>query len=178
MEIFPDVGSAAASGPFDCITLWHSLEHLPDPRVTLHACRMCLGPQGCLFVAVPDAGGLQARVFGAHWFHLDVPRHLHHFTDRSLARLLRACGFATVRAWNQEFEFDLLGWSQSALNALGLPKNLFFLALTGRAAGARKLPLALSWICGTAFSALALPLLGLATPIGRGGTLIVAARLG
>lgn len=176
LEVFPDVGSAAASGPYDCITLWHVLEHMPDPRATLHHCRNSLRPEGILLVAVPDAASLQARAFGAQWFHLDVPRHLYHFTRRSLAKLLRATGFIAVRAWHQEFEYDLLGWSQSALNALGFPPNLLFRALTGRAADAGKLSLAFNWIYGAGFSALALPLVPLGSLLRRGGTLIVAAR--
>jgi len=113
-------------GPFDCITLWHSLEHVRDPSAILRDCKKILKPGGVLLIAVPDAGGLEARTFGARWFHLDVPRHLFHFTRKSLASVLRAAGFAGLRSWHQEFEYDLLGWSQSALNAMGFPPNLFF----------------------------------------------------
>lgn len=176
LEVSTDIASAASSGPFDCITLWHTLEHMSDPRAALRDCRNSLKPQGAIFVAVPDAAGLQARAFGAYWFHLDVPRHLHHFTAGSLAKLLRHSGFAPVRAWHQEFEYDLLGWSQSALNSLGFAPNLFFRALTGRAAGAGKAPLVFHGIYGVGFSALALPLVPLGSLLRRGGTLILASR--
>jgi len=176
LQIFPNVRSASAWGPYDCITLWHSLEHVPDPRATLEACRTALSPEGNLLVAVPDAEGLQARAFGSRWFHLDVPRHLHHFTSRSLTKLLCATGFSPVREWHQEFEYDLLGWSQSALNALRMPPNLFFRALTGHAARAQRLSLVFSWIYGVGFSALALPLVPFGSLLRRGGTLILAAR--
>lgn len=176
LEVFPDIASAAPSGPFDVITLWHALEHMRDPRAALRDCRNALKPDGFLFIAVPDAAGLQARSSGAHWLHLDVPRHLHHFTHRSLAKLLRGAGFVPVRDWHQEFEYDLLGWSQSALNALGFAPNLFFRALTGRGAGAGKTSIFFNWIFGVGFSALALPLVPLGSLARRGGTLILAAR--
>jgi len=176
LEVFADVGSAAASGPYDCITLWHVLEHMADPRATLQDCRDSLKPEGRLLVAVPDAAGFQARAFGARWFHLDVPRHLHHFTGCSLAKLLRATRFIAIRAWHQEFEYDLLGWSQSALNALGFPPNLFFRTLAGGAADAGKLSATFNWVCGAGFCALALPLVPLGSLLRRGGTLILAAR--
>jgi SAM-dependent methyltransferase len=176
LEVFPDVGTAAALGPYDCITLWHVLEHMPDPRATLRDCRNSLNPEGLLFVAVPDAAGLQARVFGARWIHLDVPRHLHHFTAGSLVKLLQETGFAPARTWHQEFEYDLLGWSQSALNSLGFSPMLLFRALTGRAEGAGKISLIANWICGAGFSALSLPLVPLGSLLRRGGTLVVAAQ--
>ncbi|MGA3292444.1 MAG: class I SAM-dependent methyltransferase [Candidatus Acidiferrales bacterium] len=176
LDVFPDVASAAALGPFDCITLWHSLEHVRDPSAILRDCKKILKPGGVLLIAVPDAGGLEARTFGARWFHLDVPRHLFHFTRKSLASVLRAAGFAGLRSWHQEFEYDLLGWSQSALNAMGFPPNLFFHALTGRKLNVGKAEVVVNWVLGAAFSALALPLVPLAALLGRGGTLIVAAK--
>ena len=135
-----------------------------------------LAPGGLLLVAVPDAEGLQARVFGAGWFHLDVPRHLYHFGMASLERLLAASGFDIVRRWHQEFEYDLFGWSQSSLNRLMPVPNLFFNHLTGRRAAAGKGLVAASYLAGAAFSALAIPATAIGTLSHRGGTLIVAAR--
>jgi SAM-dependent methyltransferase len=165
-----------AHAPFDCITLWHSLEHMRDPQATLKSLAKLLAPEGFLFVAVPDAEGLQARVFGSGWFHLDVPRHLYHFGATSLGSLLDAAGFAIVRRWHQEFEYDLFGWSQSALNRLMPVPNLFFNHLTGRHAEAGTGQLAATYLAGAAFSALALPATAIGTLSRRGGTLIVAAR--
>jgi SAM-dependent methyltransferase len=176
LEVFRDVALAAASGPFECITLWHSLEHVRDPVAILRECRTLLKPTGVLFIAVPDAGGLEARTFGARWFHLDVPRHLFHFTRKSLEGVLRTAGFAGLRSWHQEFEYDLLGWSQSALNAMGFPPNLFFHALTGRKLKEGKAEVTVNWLLAAAFSAVALPLVAVGTLSGRGGTLIIAAN--
>ena len=161
---------------FDCITLWHSLEHMRDPRATLQSLAQLLAPGGLLVVAVPDAGGLQARLFGPRWFHLDVPRHLYHFNQRSLKHLLEAAGFVIVRRWHQEFEYDLLGWSQSALNLLMPEPNIFFNRLTGRDTGAGKSQAAASHVLGIILSAVALPANAVGAVSRRGGTLVVAAR--
>jgi SAM-dependent methyltransferase len=177
LDVRETIDETRARAPFDCITLWHSLEHMRDPRATLKTLSGLLAPGGSLLIAVPDAEGLQARLFGAGWFHLDVPRHLYHFGATSLERLLDAAGFAIIRRWHQEFEYDLFGWSQSALNRLLPTPNLFFNHLTGRHTEAGMGQLAASYVSGAAFSALALPATAIGTLSRRGGTLIVAARL-
>src|SRR5271170_4366891 len=112
LEVYPHISDVQSHAPFDAISLWHTFEHLPDPRATLGEIRGLLSSNGVLIIAVPNAGGLQARAFRAKWFHLDVPRHLYHFTRSSLANLLQSEGFIPFREWHQEFEYDLLGWSQ------------------------------------------------------------------
>ena len=42
-----------------------------------------LAPHGLLLIAVPNAAGWQARLFGPRWLHRDVPRHLFHFNPHS-----------------------------------------------------------------------------------------------
>jgi SAM-dependent methyltransferase len=178
LGLFPvheTIEEAREHAPFDCITLWHSLEHIRDPRATLRSLAGILAPGGLLVVAVPDAEGLQARLFGPSWFHLDVPRHLYHFGRRSLNALLEAEGFAPLRHWHQEFEYDLLGWSQSALNLISSTPNLFFNRLTGRRTEAGRAEVAASYSLGIALSALALPATAIGALSRRGGTLIVAA---
>jgi len=176
-----DVGETPAQvqefGPFDCITLWHSLEHMRDPRALLKTLAQSLAPGGVLLVAVPDAGGLQSRAFGPKWFHLDVPRHLYHFGRRSLARLLELSGFRVTHRWYQEFEYDVMGWSQSALNAFMPAPNLFFNALTGRRGGEHGRGWkAAGYVLGVCSLGLAIPLTAVGALLRRGGTLVFAAR--
>jgi SAM-dependent methyltransferase len=176
LEVRQQLSGVSALAPFDCITLWHSLEHMEDPRATLREARSLLSPGGALIIAVPDAGGLQARVFGPKWLHFDVPRHLYHFTRFSLESLLRSEGFASVREWHQEFEYDLLGWSQSALNLGETAPNLFFEMLTGRKPEISSWQRISTWVAGCILTGLAIPLVPLGMIAKRGGTMIVAAR--
>ena len=78
---------------FDAATLWHVLEHLPDPLAALTEVRGALKPGGRLFIAVPDFGGWQAEFFKEGWFGVDAPRHLTHFTRHTLASMLEEAGF-------------------------------------------------------------------------------------
>jgi hypothetical protein len=161
---------------FDCITLWHSLEHLRDPRATIVQLAGMLEIDGAIVIAVPDAGGLQARVFGPNWFHLDVPRHLYHFTAGSLGNLIQSVGLAVERQSYMELEYDLLGWSQSALNLLMPIPNGFFRAITGRARQVGKVTHGLTLGLGAVLTAVALPAVAAGTLVHRGGTLVIVAR--
>jgi SAM-dependent methyltransferase len=163
-------------GLFDCITLWHSLEHMPYPKKVLEEIRTLLKPNGLLVIAVPNAKGWQARFFGKKWLHRDVPRHLYHFDPHSLHYLLQLNEMIQIKKWHQEFEFDLLGWSQSALNYLYSSPNIFFKLLTGHLKEKNFFKKIFHLLSGVLISGLALPLVPLSTLAGQGGTLIIAAR--
>ena len=163
-------------GPMDCVTLWHSLEHMTDPVETVRSAVALLQPAGFVLIAVPDAGGLQASAFAGDWLHLDVPRHLFHFTRTSLVKLAEASGLRPLRIWHQELEYDLLGWSQSALNRISSTPNTYFDQLRGRPPAQGAIPRLLTFAGGSVLSACALPLVLLSTLLGRGGTLILAAQ--
>jgi SAM-dependent methyltransferase len=85
------------AGSFACITMFHVLEHLPDPRVFLNAAHALLTDEGRLVVQVPNAGSWQSRLLGRAWNGMDVPRHLFDFRAQHLEKLLASCGFETVR---------------------------------------------------------------------------------
>jgi SAM-dependent methyltransferase len=82
---------------FDLISMFHVLEHLPDPAAYLRAARRLLAPGGRLVVQTPHLDCWQYRAFGASWTGLDIPRHLHDFRLKDLRRLLEVCGFRIAR---------------------------------------------------------------------------------
>lgn len=90
-------GAELAAGSYDVVTMWHVLEHVPAPLTTLRAARRLLKPGGTLLAACPQLDSLQAAWFGGHWFALDLPRHLTHFTRKTLRRHLEAAGFEVER---------------------------------------------------------------------------------
>jgi hypothetical protein len=175
-KVYRSVEQAAREAPFRCITLWHVMEHMADPPENLRSLRSMLTSDGILLVAVPDFGGLQARLFGRHWLHLDVPRHLHHYTRPNLKRLLESAGFELVRTANQEVEYDWFGWIQSALNAVFPTPNVLFDALTGKPRRVGRLQVAACYALSALFAAPALALTVATSLAGWGGTLIVSAK--
>lgn len=77
----------------DIVTLFHVLEHVPDPFRFLRRVRALLERPGHLIVQVPNRASWQARWFGPRWYGLDCPRHICNFTEYSLLHLLGRAGF-------------------------------------------------------------------------------------
>jgi 2-polyprenyl-3-methyl-5-hydroxy-6-metoxy-1,4-benzoquinol methylase len=85
-------------GSYDVITFWHSLEHVTRPREVLQKAYGLLHDEGRVVVSLPNVDSLQALVFRHHWYAFgDVPRHLWHFSPRSLEMLLTETGFFVDR---------------------------------------------------------------------------------
>jgi 2-polyprenyl-3-methyl-5-hydroxy-6-metoxy-1,4-benzoquinol methylase len=85
-------------GSLHVITLWHVLEHVYPLRERLNAFERMLADEGMLFVAVPNMLSYDAKKYGPHWAAWDVPRHVHHFSPRSIKRLLENQGFEFVES--------------------------------------------------------------------------------
>ncbi|WP_421712339.1 class I SAM-dependent methyltransferase, partial [Alteromonas abrolhosensis] len=72
---------------FDVITLWHVLEHLPDLEGTIIEIEKLLNPGGILIIAVPNYKSYDAKYYKTYWAAFDVPRHLWHFSRKSMNKL-------------------------------------------------------------------------------------------
>jgi 2-polyprenyl-3-methyl-5-hydroxy-6-metoxy-1,4-benzoquinol methylase len=176
LNVFETLDECAKHGPFACVTLWHSLEHMADPRAVIAKIRGLVADDGIILIAVPDFEGLQSKAFRQSWLHLDVPRHLYHFTPTSIDRMLNQSEFVPVAHWHQEFEYDLIGWWQSALNRLLPTPNVLFDFLSRKKVRGTLLDRIVSGISMPLFSFISLPLVWLGSLAGQGGTLLVAAR--
>jgi 2-polyprenyl-3-methyl-5-hydroxy-6-metoxy-1,4-benzoquinol methylase len=126
-----DLDAIGSSARFDLIVLFQALEHLAEPVTRLRQSADLLRPGGVLVVAVPNFASWQARVFGRWWFHLDVPRHLHHFSPLVLEAAFEKVGLRLIRTRFVSFEHDPYGWVQSVLNRMGFKQNLLTKLLMG-----------------------------------------------
>lgn len=72
---------------FDVITLWHVLEHVPELEAYILQLKKLLKPNGVLVVAVPNYKSFDAQYYKQFWAAYDVPRHLWHFSKKSIQML-------------------------------------------------------------------------------------------
>jgi 2-polyprenyl-3-methyl-5-hydroxy-6-metoxy-1,4-benzoquinol methylase len=115
---------------FDVVTMWHVLEHVPNPGETLVRIRGLLKPGGRFYVAVPNEDNAfinyrlgfrrdrEAAIMPPRWGH---EIHLTYFQPSSLRRALRHAGFKVTR-----FGVDDIYNRRSLRNqaVLALQKNL------------------------------------------------------
>jgi SAM-dependent methyltransferase len=82
---------------FDCITLWHSLEHFFDINKYIAEIQRLLKPNGVCIVAVPNINSYDAKHYKKYWAAYDVPRHLWHFDTNALSLLFESRGFKLMK---------------------------------------------------------------------------------
>jgi 2-polyprenyl-3-methyl-5-hydroxy-6-metoxy-1,4-benzoquinol methylase len=139
------------AGQFDVITAWHAFEHFRDPDVVLRECHRILRPGGALIMSMPNIESWQARWAGASWFHLDLPRHLFHYSPSTITALLDAHGFRVERISHYSLEQNPFGLLQSALHRVGGTHLGLYRLLRGpmdrrQRSRARRLPLLAAYL--------------------------------
>lgn len=91
---FEDAGVGSATDPlgdgYDLITLFDTIEHVPEDDLVLQRCREALAPGGLVCVSVPAYQFLYAN-------NDRVVHHQRRYTARRLRRQLRAAGLEPVR---------------------------------------------------------------------------------
>ncbi|WP_394974421.1 class I SAM-dependent methyltransferase [uncultured Croceitalea sp.] len=76
-----------SNNKFEVITLWHVLEHLSDLENQIKTLISLLSKNGTLVIAVPNFKSYDANHYGKFWAAFDVPRHLWHFSKKSIELL-------------------------------------------------------------------------------------------
>jgi len=96
---------------YDAITMWHVMEHVHDLQGYCATLKKLLKPNGVLFVAVPNYTSYDAKKYQEYWAAYDVPRHLYHFSPKSMDILMQQHGMkivATKPMWFDSFYVSML----------------------------------------------------------------------
>ncbi|QCX41142.1 class I SAM-dependent methyltransferase [Aureibaculum algae] len=86
VQIFSDINELNSES-YDVITMWHVLEHVPNLKEYIAKLKLLLKPNGTLIVAVPNFKSFDANHYKEFWAAYDVPRHLWHFSRKSISDL-------------------------------------------------------------------------------------------
>ena len=133
----PDTLDQLSPKSFDAITLWHVMEHVHSLHNYIETMKELLSNGGKIFIAVPNYTSLDSDIYKTWWAAYDVPRHLYHFSPKSVSKLVEQHGLKVSSVhpmWFDSFYISLLSskyrsgklsWMGAAFN--GLRSNIITL---------------------------------------------------
>lgn len=77
---------------FHIINLSSVIEHVQDPISLIIFLKKKLCDGGIIIIKTPNFNSLSRKFFGKYWHNLDIPRHLHIFSDENLIKMLNDNG--------------------------------------------------------------------------------------
>ncbi|MEQ6124435.1 class I SAM-dependent methyltransferase [Pseudotenacibaculum sp. MALMAid0570] len=89
---------------FDVITMWHVLEHVPNLYEYLEQLKTLLNENGKLIIAVPNFKSYDAEYYKEFWAAYDVPRHLWHFSKKSIHTLFESVQMKVTKVHPLKFD--------------------------------------------------------------------------
>ena len=95
-QVYEHIDLLFPNDKFNVVTMWHVLEHLPDPKITINKIKDHLTPKGYIFIALPNPDSWDSKYYGANWAGYDVPRHLYHFNQKAMLNFLKTCGLNII----------------------------------------------------------------------------------
>jgi SAM-dependent methyltransferase len=127
-------------GQFDIITMFDTVEHLPDAAEVIALCAKHLSSDGLLMMTTGDFGSLYARASGTNWRLMTPPLHTYYFTRTSMEEIGARNGLRVMsyeHPWKIVplsliiFQLPMLFGFKTPIRApffaskVGLPVNLF-----------------------------------------------------
>lgn len=88
-----DITERDLPGPYDIIAAIEVLEHVDDPNIILSLARQRLRSGGLFYATTPNAGSINAKIFGEKWSVLSYPEHQVLLSRRSLRMLFKVNDF-------------------------------------------------------------------------------------
>ncbi len=89
---------------FSIITMWHVMEHVHNLKQRTIDIQNLLEPGGYALIAVPNHTSWDASYYGKYWAAYDVPRHLYHFSPKTIKQLFSYTELKHIKS--QPMKFD------------------------------------------------------------------------
>lgn len=141
--------------PYDVITLWHSLEHIPNWGEVLDAVAGKLRPGGICVIAMPNPDAFQFGIFKHHWAHLDAPRHVQLIPVALLNKEMQSLGFRQMSFTTTDpasIGYNGFGWGMSLKTYFILRPVRFGMYLIGRVLATLLKPIEMTGLRGSCYT--------------------------
>lgn len=105
LDVFPEsLLKETPTNKFDVISMWHVLEHVHLLQQRMEQIKNYLKNDGVVIIAVPNATCKDAEIYKKFWAGYDLPRHLYHFTQKSILELLKKNEFTLIETIPMKFD--------------------------------------------------------------------------
>lgn len=81
---------------FDVVCMWDTIEHLRDPQLYIEKVSRHMNTGSLLAITTGDIASLNARLRKDKWRLIHPPTHVHYFSRKTLAQMLKNYGFEVV----------------------------------------------------------------------------------
>ena len=82
---------------YDIISLWHVFEHVYSYDAYFELFSKSLNNNGYLILALPNCDSQDARMNKSYWGAYDTPRHIWHFTSKTIELFAMGRGFKMIK---------------------------------------------------------------------------------
>ncbi len=82
---------------YDCVTMWHFLEHCYAPNQSLQMAKKVLKRDGKLIIEVPRLDSFTFQLFGRKWPGVQAPQHTVLFDKKRFTTLMEKNGFRVIK---------------------------------------------------------------------------------
>ena len=80
------------TGSKDLVAMWHVMEHVYHLQRDVAEIVRSLKSGGVFIIAVPNLNSWDAQHYKEYWAAYDVPRHLYHFQENTIKKLIETFG--------------------------------------------------------------------------------------
>lgn len=96
--------STLTPSSYDCVTMWHVLEHVYNLQEDTKQIASLIKEKGVWIIAVPNHTSFDGTHYGSFWAAYDVPRHLYHFSPATIVPFIEQLGFALEEQLPMKFD--------------------------------------------------------------------------
>ena len=96
--------STLTPSSYDCVTMWHVLEHVYNLQEDTKQIASLIKENGVWIIAVPNHTSFDGTHYGSFWAAYDVPRHLYHFSPATIVPFIEQLGFKLEEQLPMKFD--------------------------------------------------------------------------
>ena len=85
------------------------MPHIEEAEKIIRKIKFSLKSDGIVYISMPNFSSFQSILFKSNWFHLDIPRHIFHFNDKTFLKYMKSKKFNLLKKSRSEYHQIFFG---------------------------------------------------------------------